>query len=161
MKYLIILAIFLVFSSQAYAKERLPSNCAHLSEVSKASFVLFNKKEFMQLGECLAIAALKNQKKLDLVRSCNEVDEDRRNFLGILSLSKLESILLGQCMGTINYIYEHYNKERVSDYRYRSSNHRVYRCNKGVKAVDILRSINEKEVGRSDVRDLLCNEVYY
>ena len=161
MKYLIILAIFLVFSSQSFAKERLPSNCAHLSEVSKASFVLFNKKEFMQLGECLAIAALKNQKKLDLVRSCNEVDEDRRNFLGILSLSKLESILLGQCTGTINYIYEHYNNERINGYRYRLSNRIVYRCKKGEKAVDILRSINEKEVGRSDVRDLLCDEVYY
>ncbi|WP_334059484.1 hypothetical protein [Alteromonas sp. S005] len=160
MKYLIILAI-LVFSSQSFAKERLPSNCAHLSEVSKASFVLFNKKEFMQLGECLAIAALKNQKKLDLKRSCNEVDEDRRNFFGILSLSKLESILLGQCMGTINYIYEHYNKERVNHYRYRTNRRIVYRCNKGMKAVDILRSINEKEVGRSDVRDLLCDEVYY
>ncbi len=160
MKYLIILAI-LVFSSQSFAKERLPSNCAHLSEVAEASFVLFNKKEFMQLGECLAIAALKNQKKLDLLRSCSEVDEDRRNFLGILSLSKLESILLGQCMGTINYIYEHYNKERVSNYSYRSSNRTVYRCDKGMKAVDILRSINEKEVGRSDVRDLLCDEVYY
>lgn len=161
MKYLIILAIFLVFASQAYAKERLPSNCAHLSEVSKASFVLFNKKEFMQLGECLAIAALKNQKKLDLVRSCNEVDEDRRNFLGILSLSKLESILLGQCMGTINYIYEHYNKERVSDYRYRSSSRVVYRCNKGVKAVDILRNIKTEEIGREDIRELLCDEVRY
>lgn len=161
MKYLIILAIFLVFSSQSFAKERLPSNCAHLSEVSKASFVLFNKKEFMQLGECLAIVALESQKKLDLVRSCNEVDEDRRNLLGILSLSKLESILLGQCIGTINYIYEHYNNERVYGNRYRSSNRIVYRCKKGEKAVDILRSINEKEVGRSDVRDLLCNEVYY
>ena len=161
MKYLIILAIFLVFSSQSFAKERLPSNCAHLSEVSKASFVLFNKKEFMQLGECLAIAALKSQKKLDLARSCNEVDEDRRNFLGILSLSKLESILLGQCTGTINYIYEHYNNERINGYRYRLSNRIVYRCKKGEKAVDILRSINEKEVGRSDVRDLLCDEVYY
>lgn len=38
MKYLIILAIFLVFSSQSFAKERLPSNCAHLSEVAEASF---------------------------------------------------------------------------------------------------------------------------
>lgn len=160
MKYLIILAI-LVFSSQSFAKERLPSNCSHLSEVSKASFVVFNKKEFMQLGECLAIAALKNQKKLDLVQSCNEVDEDRRNFLGILSLSKLESILLGQCMGTINYIYEHYNKERVSDNRYRSSNRIVYRCNKGVKAVDILRNIKTEEIGREDIRELLCDEVYY
>lgn len=160
MKYLIILAI-LVFSSQSFAKERLPSNCAHLSEVSKASFVLFNKKEFMQLGECLAIAALKNQKKLDLVRSCNEVDEDRRNFLGILSLSKLESILLGQCMGTINYIYEHYNKERVNHYRYRTNRRIVYRCYRGEKAVDILRSIKKEEVGRNDVRDLLCDEVYY
>ncbi|VEL97252.1 hypothetical protein ALT761_02253 [Alteromonas sp. 76-1] len=159
MKYLIILAI-LVFSSQSFAKERLPSNCAHLSEVSKATFVLFNKKEFMQLGECLAIAALKNHKSLDLVRSCNEVDENRRNFLGILSLSKLESILLGQCKGTIDYIYEHYNKERVNDYRYRSSNRIVYRCVKGEKAVDILRSSKKEEIGRSDVRDLLCDEVY-
>ena len=160
MKYLITLAI-LFFASQAYAKDRLPVNCSHLSEVSKASFVLLNKKEFMQLGECLAIAALKSQKKLDLMRSCNEVDEDRRNFFGILSLSKLESILLGQCTGTINYIYEHYNNERVNGNRYRSSNRIVYRCKKGEKAVDILRSINEEEVGRSDVRDLLCAEVYY
>lgn len=160
MKYLIILAI-LVFSSQSFAKERLPSNCSHLSEVSKASFVLFNKKEFMQLGECLAIAALKNQKKLDLVRSCNEVDEDRRNFLGILSLSKLESILLGKCIGTINYIYEHYDKERVDNYQYSSSNRLVYRCNKGEKAVDILRNIKEEGIGREDIRELLCDEVYY
>jgi hypothetical protein len=160
MKYLITLAI-LFFASQAYAKDRLPSNCSHLSEVSKASFVLFNKKEFIQLGECLAISALKSHNKLDLVRSCNEVYEDKRNLLGILSLSKLESILLGQCLGTINYIYEHYNKERANDYRYGSNDRIVYRCRKGEKAVDVLRSSKKKEIGRSDVRDLLCDEVYY
>lgn len=64
-------------------------------------------------------------------------------------------------MGTINYIYEHYNKERVNHYRYRTNSRIVYRCYRGEKAVDILRSINEEEVGRSDVRDLLCAEVYY
>ena len=95
------------------------------------------------------------------MRSCNEVDEDRRNFLGILSLSKLESILLGQCTGTINYIYEHYNNERINGNKYRSSNRIVYRCKKGVKAVDILRNIKTEEIGREDIRELLCDEVYY
>ena len=66
-----------------------------------------------------------------------------------------------KCIGTINYIYEHYDKERVDNYQYSSSNRLVYRCNKGEKAVDILRNIKEEGIGREDIRELLCDEVYY
>ncbi|MGK2233225.1 hypothetical protein [Colwellia polaris] len=154
MKYLIGL-IFCLMIQVSFAKESLPKDCSHLQTAMEADFVLLSKKEFIELGECLAVNLIKKRTPLNVVESCNEVDEDRRNLLGIFSLSKLEAILIGQCMGTINYIYEHYDNEPVLSYNYQT---KIYQCTKGVQAVDILRQSRAKSYSRTVLRDLLCRE---
>ena len=156
MNYLIGLILCLMLQV-SYAKESLPKDCSHLKDVTEADFVLLSKKEFIELGECLAISLIKKRTPLNVVESCSEVDEDRRNILGIFSLSKLEAILIGQCVGTINYIYQHYDNEPVSSYSYRSSKANRYQCTKGPQAVDILRQSTAKSYTRTKLRDLLCS----
>ena len=128
----------------------------HLESASKAQFVLFNKKEFIELGECLAIYTAKNQHIKDLPMMCDEVTENATNPLGIMSLTKLEAIYIGQCVGTINYIYQRYNNEfLVSRGYYRRS--QKYFCNKGMEAVNLLKKNSSDSMSRDEVRDLLCN----
>jgi hypothetical protein len=152
MKYLIGF-IFLFFSHLSYSKQSLPEDCSYLKDVVEADLVLFNKKEFIQLGECLAVNRLKTQSDIDLVRSCKEVDEDRRNYLGILSLSKLEAILIGQCIGSINYIYEHYNNEFTNNWRNSSEK---YTCIKGKEAVYRIMYSSMAFFNRANLRNRLC-----
>jgi len=140
----------------SYANESLPEDCSHLQSVKEADFVLFSKKDFVALGECLAINLIKQKAPLNLLESCNEVDEDRRNILGILSLSKLEAILMGQCVGAINYIYQHYDNEPVSTYGVET---KTYQCTKGFSAVDIIRQSASDSISRTKLRDLLCSRV--
>jgi hypothetical protein len=140
------------------AKELLPKDCSHLQDVAEADFVLLRKKDFIELGECLAVSLIKKRTPLNVAESCNEVDENRRNILGILSLSKLEAILIGHCVGTINYIYQHYDNEPVSTYSYNSRKTKRYQCTKGLQAVDILRQSTANLYSRTKLRDLLCSE---
>lgn len=139
------------------AKESLPKDCSHLQNATEADFVLFSKKEFIELGECLAVSFIKKSVPLNVIESCSEVDEDRRNILGIFSLSKFEAILIGQCVGAINYIYQHYDNEPVSTYSYRSRQTKRYQCIRGLQAVDILRKSTAKSYSRTKLRDLLCS----
>jgi len=155
MRYLVGIFLFSLIQV-SYAKETLPKDCSHLQSATEADFVLFSKKEFIQLGECLAVSLIKERTPLNLFESCNEVDEDRRNILGIFSLSKLEAILMGQCVGAINYIYRHYDSEPVSEYRYRSSQTKKYQCIKGLHAVDLIRQSSSNSITRTKLRDLLC-----
>lgn len=145
--------LLLSYCFTSYGKNRLPSDCSHLQEVTELDFVLFSKKEFIELGECLAINAIKTSLPFNMIEACNEVDEDRRNLLGIFSLSKSEAIRIGQCMGAINYIYQRYNDEPVSRYSYKT-----YQCTKGVDAVDIIRAGLLGDVNRKNLRKSLCHE---
>lgn len=146
-----LLLLSLCFTS--HGKNRLPNDCSHLQEVTELDFVLFSKKEFIELGECLAINAIKTNLPINIVEACNEVDEDRRNILGIFSLSKSEAIRIGQCMGAINYVYQRYNNELVNRYSYKT-----YQCAKGVSAVDTIRANLFGDVNRKNLRNALCNE---
>ena len=157
MKYLIGLLLCLVFQP-SYAKQSLPKNCSHLEGATKANFVLFSKTEFIQLGECLAISFIKKKVQLNFVESCNEVDEDRRNLLGIFSLSKYEAILIGQCKGIIDYIYQHYDNEPVNSNSNRSYSQALYHCTKGIEAVDRIRQSSTTLTTRTDLRNLLCTK---
>ncbi|MEO2282047.1 hypothetical protein [Pseudoalteromonas pernae] len=148
-----LLLLSLCFTS--HGKNRLPSDCSHLQEVTELDFVLFSKKEFIELGECLAINAIKTNLPINIVEACNEVDEDRRNILGIFSLSKSEAIRIGQCMGAINYVYQRYNNEPVNSYSY---SNKTYQCAKGVSAVDIIRAGLFDDVNRTNLRNALCHE---
>lgn len=152
MKYWLgLLLISLCFNCQG--KNRLPNDCTHLQKVTELDFVLFSKKEFIELGECLAINAIKSSLPFNMIEACNEVDEDRRNFLGIFSLSKTEAIRIGQCIGAINYIYQRYNDEPVNRYNYNT-----YRCTKGLDAVDIIRAGLFSDVNRKNLRKALCHK---
>lgn len=152
MKYWLgLLLISICFTS--HSKNKLAIDCSHLKEVSKIDFVLFSKKEFIELGECLAINAIKSNLTFSMLEACNEVDEDRRNILGIFSLSKSEAIRIGQCVGAINYIYQRYNDEPVNRYSYRT-----YQCTKGIYAVEIIRAGLFGEVNRKNLRKALCHE---
>ncbi|MDO6569010.1 hypothetical protein Q4561_18200 [Alteromonas sp. 1_MG-2023] len=156
MKYMY-LFIFLVFSMPSFSYESLPSNCSNLDEVVEESFVIFSKMEFIQLGECLAENLLKKRKTLNIVDACNEVVEDKNNYLGILSLSKAESIKIGQCAGAIKYIYTRYDEELVPHRPGYYSSHRVYRCKKGSTAIEAIRKSGEVSMNRENLRDLLCD----
>ena len=151
-----ILFVFSFFTQVSFAKSTLIADCSHLESASKAQFVLFNKKEFIELGECLAIYTAKNQHVKDLSMMCDEVTENASNPFGIMSLTKLEAIYIGQCVGTINYIYQRYNNELLVSRRgYRSSE--KYSCYKGVEAVDILRKNASDSMSRNEIRALLCH----
>jgi hypothetical protein len=153
MKFLVGILLCLFFQN-SYAKETLIEDCSHLENVTEADFVIFSKKEFLQLGECLGVSFIKKKIELDLIESCNEVDEDKRNFLGILSLSKLEVIKIGQCIGVINFIYQHYDNEPVND----GSNykHKTYHCLKGNRAIEQIIRSRATLLNRQDIRKLLC-----
>lgn len=157
MKYLLLLILF-VFIQPSFAKGGLIKDCEHLKNVNEAEFVLFNKKEFMQLGECVAVSLIKKQSIFNLSLACHEVIEDNSNPLGIVSLSKLEAIYIGQCLGVINYIFQHYHDEKVPKYDRWSNRNNRYRCVKGLKAVNILKAIHVDKLDRNDIRDMLCVE---
>lgn len=157
MKYLLLIILF-VFIQPSFAKDTLIKDCAHLENANESEFVLFNKKEFIQLGECVAVSLIKKQSILNLPLACDEVIEDHSNPLGIFSLSKLEAIYIGQCLGIVNYIYEHYHDEKVYRYDRWSNSNNKYRCVKGINAVNILRTIKSDRLDRNDIRDMLCVE---
>lgn len=144
---------FLLTIQAASAKDTLVDDCSHLKDAKEADFILFNKKEFIELGECLAIDTLKKQSVNNLPRICKEVTENEATPLGIMSLTKLEAIYIGQCIGAINYIYQRYNNERLAQ-GYRGPSE--YSCVKGMKAVKLIINQGQNDMTRRDIRDILC-----
>lgn len=157
---LIILLILTLTSSVTLAKNTLVDECAHLQEISESQFVVFNKKEFIELGECLTVHTIKRRQVKHLPKLCAEVIENQDNPLGIMSLSKLEAIYIGQCMGAINYIYNRYNNELVNQY----SNNYSYRykeryvCRKGIQAAKVLINDATNSMSRNEIKSILCKE---
>ena len=123
MKYFIGLVLFVVLCFQpSYAKSELPYNCNEYSNVEEKNFVLFNKKQFIELGECAGEALVKAKKVYNIAAACSEVIEDKNSLLGIFSLSKVEAIKMGVCIGAINAVYTRYDRELVLvNSRYRST----------------------------------------
>jgi hypothetical protein len=154
----LIAVFFVVFSQVSFAKNTLVDDCSHLKEASEAQFTLFNKTEFIQLGECLAVHTIKRGPITDLPMLCDEVREDDSTPLGNWSLTKLEAIYIGQCVGVINYIYQRYNEESVSLNNYRYGRSKKYYCVRGESAVKILRESNHEESNRADILNLLCTQ---
>jgi hypothetical protein len=154
----LITVLLIIFSQISFAKNALVDDCSHLKGASEAQFTLFNKKEFIQLGECLVVHTIKNGPITNLPMLCNEVIEDKSTPLGIMSLTKLEAIYIGQCVGVINYIYQRYNEENISLNNFRYGRSKKYYCVKGTLAVRILSERNHGESKRNDIRDLLCTK---
>jgi len=155
---LLILLILISFTQTSFTKNELVGDCSHLKEATEAEFILFNKKEFIELGECLAVHTIKNRAITDLPMLCNEVIEDKITPFGIMSLTKLEAIYIGQCVGVINYIYQRYNEENIIRNNSRYGRKTKYYCVKGLSAVKILSESNNDESNRSEIRDLLCTK---
>jgi len=152
----LITVLIIVFSQVTFAKSELPKDCNHLKEVSEANSVLFNKKEFIQLGECLAIHTIKRKPIVDLGMICKEVIEYQNGPFGTLSLTKLEAIYIGQCSGVISYTYQRYNEEYPSNMNLRHRRNNKYSCVNGMDAVHVLSEITAEKTSRSELRDLLC-----
>jgi len=153
---LIILLIFTLTSSVTLAKNILVNECVHLQEISESQFVLFNKKEFIKLGECLAVHTIKRHKIKHLPKLCAEVIENEDNPFGIMSLSKLETIYIGQCIGTINYIYQRYDNELVNQYRGGYRYKEIYACRRGLPAAKVLINHASDSMSRNQIKNLLC-----
>ncbi|MEM0516378.1 hypothetical protein WCN91_13310 [Pseudoalteromonas sp. YIC-827] len=159
----ILVLLLLVFTKPLLAKINLPSNCDEYKEVAQSNFVLLNKKELIQLGECIAQVQLKT-KKIDWISdSCEEISEDEKNIFGVLSLSKVDAIQIGMCLGVINTIYTRFDGAYVyqlSSYSsYRRSN-KKYRCLKGEPAISKLIKLENQILDIEQIRDELCAHVY-
>lgn len=152
--------ILLLFSLPSFAKSELPYGCNEYSKVEKKSFVLFNKKQFIELGECAGEALVKAKKVYNIAGACSEVVEDKNSLLGIFSLSKLEAIKVGVCLGVINAIYNRYDGEAITPmYEYLVTKQH-YRCKKGIQGVKkLISSIDYEYYTRFELRDILCRRV--
>ncbi|MBB1398606.1 MULTISPECIES: hypothetical protein [unclassified Pseudoalteromonas] len=157
----ILVFILILFSESSFARSHLPYSCEEYSEIELNSFVLFNKKQFIELGECAGEALVKAKKIYNIAAACSEVVEDKNSLLGIFSLSKVEAIKMGVCFGAINAVYNRYDRELVLvNSRYRSTK-RYYSCKKGMAAVDeLVASAKDEYYKRSELRDILCDRVY-
>ena len=153
--------ILLLFSLPSFAKSELPYGCDEYSKVEEKSFVLFNKKQFIELGECAGEALVKAKKVYDIADACSEVVEDKNSLLGIFSLSKLEAIKMGVCLGAINAVYNRYDREVVTATDSYRRPKRYYSCKKGMEGVSkLISSADDEYYERSELRDILCRRVY-
>jgi hypothetical protein len=87
---------------------------------------------------------------------CDEVKEDESNLFGTWSLTKLEAIYIGQCLGVIDFVYKRYNKQFVSGRNGWYRQNKKYTCLKGADAVEVLIKKATNKMSEYDVRKLLC-----
>ncbi|WMN60903.1 hypothetical protein NI389_05705 [Pseudoalteromonas xiamenensis] len=156
MKLLVITFLLFCYSFSLDAKVLLPDTCQDLTEVTENSLILLNKKEFIELGECIGAAQIKTKRVNWIPEACSEIKEDESSILGVFSLSKKEALQIGMCVGVINAVFTRYDNERVLSY---SSRDRKYQCIRGKQAIDIMLSSSKVDMNREDVRELLCKEV--
>lgn len=149
----LILTFFIILlSHSSFAQNTLPNDCEEYESVNKSNFVLLHKSEFIKLGECLGASLVKQQRISGLTDACREISEYDHSLTGIFSLSKVEAIKIGVCLGAINSIYSRYNNEKVGRY----SSREIYHCERGGEAVYTLMRIGNEAINRSQLRDALC-----
>ena len=146
----LLLILLLLFPAICSGNEYLKVDCEDLAEVEQSVFQMFDLKDFVELGQCVGVKLLKQGKDQSLAKACSEVIEDQKNLLGSFSLSKAEAIQIGQCVGIIKYIYDHYNGDIYS-----RSSYQKYRCKKGEAAVEILIATSGL-ISLEQVREKLC-----
>ena len=155
-KLTLLLSLLLTLSFNVNALNISYKECAkEKKDISSNNLIFFNKAELINLGSCVGVASIKRGVSLNLVKSCNEVVEDKMNTLGVLSLSKAEAIQIGQCLGVINYIYAKYHDEYIYDPYGRSSG--IYQCKKGMSAVKAITKQEETSMSKLTLRDSLCH----
>lgn len=153
---IIILLMLISFTQSPFAKDALVDDCSHLKEATEAEFTLFSKKEFIELGECIGVYTIERKPILDLSMLCDEVREDETNPFGNWSLTKLEAIYIGQCLGVIDYVYNRYNRQFVMRRNSWNTQNEKYSCYRGGDAVKILRKKASIKMSEHDIRDLIC-----
>lgn len=157
MRYLLLL--LLLFSQCSYANDEILKYCEQQEEVSKSSFLLFNKKDLIRLGACVGKQMIMDERISQLSLACNEKIESLDSPLGIMGLSKAEAIQAGVCVGAINHVYERFNNKRIERDRkgYSRYERKVYKCKRGPIAIRILIDTSgDLTITRNVVRDLLC-----
>lgn len=152
MKVLITL-IFLAYIPLSLAKSLLHSSCTDYETVAQSDFILLNKTEFIQLGECVGRALLEDNRLNNLAEACSEVIEDKLSPLGILSLSKVEAIKIGQCLGAVAYVHDKYQGEKYDYY-----SNKTYHCTQGDKAAKLLSLQTDNLRTPKDVRSVICEQ---
>lgn len=143
--------ILLAYIPLSLAKSSLPNSCSDYTEISKSDFILFNKAEFIDLGECIGRALLQKGKLTFLAEACEEVTEDKLSTFGIVTLSKVEAIQIGQCLGAIAYTHDRYQGK---EYSYSNE---TYHCSQGIEAIKLLSSTTNSLKSSRDVRSVICN----
>ena len=146
MKFSIFLLFFLTLLTSSVLGKTSAKGCESLDALDAKSFVLFNKKELIELGECVALEVIKSNKSYDWGKTCREYIEDEQTILGTFVLSKLEAIQIGQCVGAINYTYMRYHKEE----RHSAS------CLKGKAAIQVLANLTDNSINKRELKSLLC-----
>ncbi|MDT0628054.1 hypothetical protein [Alteromonas sp. W364] len=146
MKFAISIFLLLTLFAPSVSGKLRIQGCDNLETLDAQHFVLFNKKELIELGECLALEVLKGNNAYDWGNTCREYIEDEQAILGTLVLSKLEAIQIGQCVGAINYIYVRYHKEEGQ----------FASCFKGKKAVQLLADLRGDSLNKRELKTLLC-----
>jgi hypothetical protein len=157
----LLLLITIIISFNGMARERVPSRCEEsAAQISKIDLMFFNTKEVIKHGECVGIELAKRGFMRELPKACDEVVENENNLLGPLELSKKEALQIGQCVGIINYIYDHYHGEEYQSEHdnnyYSKRRNNIYQCEKGMTAVKILTATESSLSSRSKIRDVLC-----
>lgn len=157
----LLIAVNLFTSLNAFAKIQLSKECKGYTELAKSSFVLFNKQELIELGVCVSQDLLRRNKSVkDLRSACKEAIEVG-GPLGIMALSKAETIQIGQCVGAINYTSTRYHNVKVREYnyRYRKYDHRnkKYICSRGNEAIKLVSKGSDEGLRDTDVRELICD----
>lgn len=143
--------ILLTYIPLSVAKIALSNDCSNYKEVAESDFILFNKTEFIQLGECVGRSLLQKGKLTHLVEACNEVIEDNISPLGILSLSKVEAIQIGQCFGAVKYTHDRYQGQQYDYY-----SDKTYHCTQGIEAAQLLSLKNKEFKSSKDIRSAIC-----
>jgi len=146
MKFSIFVLFFLTLFTPSTLGKVSMKTCENLDALDTKSFVLFNKKELVELGECVALEIIKSNKSYDWGKTCREYIEDEQAIIGTFVLSKLEAIQIGQCIGAINYTYMRYHKEE----RHSAS------CLKGKEAIQVLATLTDDSINKRELKSLLC-----
>ncbi len=150
----IIALMLLAYIPQSMAKSSLIHNCSEYEKIAESDFILLNKAEFIQLGQCVGIELMRTERMNHLVEACSEVVEDNISPLGVFSLSKVEAIKIGQCLGAVDYVYYEYNGTKYYDWY--SDSYKTVHCTQGNVAAKSLSLQTGSLDTVQDVRTVIC-----
>lgn len=132
----LILALLILFSFNSPAKDYVKPNCSefNLYQLDIESISVFESKTLIEIGHCLGLYLLENQRPQHLVDACKEFIEHHNNSkYALVFLSKAEAIKIGQCLGVIDYAFEQNLKRLAHDKRLNYRNRYNYQPKRCIK----------------------------